>query len=674
MKKPVSHVSGHTMMPNPATSRDVQSAMGDAPALEYGRDRRRPDRRRVSARWLIGSVLTGVTSVLLMGGALHAAFDGRQKLAQPADFLDDLVSNQNGRQVFKGDRPVAIVSLKPAQEKILQVPTVSRDGNSNVIRKKPFGYASAPLATAENITVKYPAFNPLTVFRASGTDKVATVSNEVIYGADIEGEVRLELVPFPVDQADAIIETKVPLPEAASILQTSAQALSDGSVQTASLAYRESATDPISLVDIRPEPELEVKIVAENVSTAEQDDENASDGHSFDETVIVASENQTLAEALSGLNLQPTQLEPMIEAISQELGDGPLAAGTRLRVAFEQKFDSAGTEEQRKICRRISLYNNGRHEKSIALTDEGTVVWANEPSPIPAVLEVDETEDAPAIATVSSKNLPNVYDGLYRAALSQNLSVEQARRIVRTVAFDVDFRTRIKPDDELEIFYSLEDGQEVATDMSEILYIGLTLSGKRRTYYRFASGKDGKIDYYTADGNSPKKFLLRKPVPNGKFRSSFGPRRHPISRVVKMHYGVDFSAPRGTRILAAGNGVVEKAGWNAGYGRQTVIRHPNGYKTSYSHQHRIARGIRPGARVVQGQVIGQVGSTGYSTGPHLHYEVIVNGSKVNPMKIRLPNGKRLKGKELAAFKTERNRINALLKKARGEEGTIASIN
>ena len=157
----------------------------------------------------------------------------------------------------------------------------------------------------------------------------------------------------------------------------------------------------------------------------------------------------------------------------------------------------------------------------------------------------------------------------------------------------MDFRSKIKPSDSLEIFYSLEEGVEAATENSEILYIGLTLGDVKRTYYRFKAGDDGSVDYYDADGKSAKKFLLRKPVPNARFGSSFGPRRHPISRVVKMHYGADFSAPRGTPILAAGNGVVEKAGWHSGYGKQTIIRHANGYKTSYNHQHRFAKGIKP---------------------------------------------------------------------------------
>ena len=185
-------------------------------------------------------------------------------------------------------------------------------------------------------------------------------------------------------------------------------------------------------------------------------------------------------------------------------------------------------------------------------------------------------------------------------------------------------------------------------------------SGTTRNFYRFRSA-DGSADYFDGEGRSARQFLLRTPVPNGQFRSGFGVRRHPILGYVKMHTGVDWAAPSGTPILAAGNGVVEKAGWAGGYGRQTIIRHPNGYETSYNHQSAFAKWVKPGAKVRQGQVIGYVGASGLATGAHLHYELIVNGTKVDPMRVRLPNGKILKGDDLLAFKKERDRIDQLLK-------------
>lgn len=185
-------------------------------------------------------------------------------------------------------------------------------------------------------------------------------------------------------------------------------------------------------------------------------------------------------------------------------------------------------------------------------------------------------------------------------------------------------------------------------------------------FYRFQDPDDNSVDYYNEDGKSIRQFLLRNPVPNGTFRSGFGMRRHPILGFSRMHTGVDWAAPRGTPIIAAGNGVVEKAGWDSGgYGNQTLIRHANGYVSSYNHQSAIAKNVKVGGKVVQGQVIGWVGTTGLSTGPHLHYELLVNGNRVDPLRIRLPGGKTLDGKALAQFEKERGRIDALLAKDNG---------
>lgn len=663
---------------NTLTSNEPDAAaeiLGLEPALASGMGRRAPDKRRVSMRWMSGSVLTGLTSVILMGGALYAALDGRQQMAKPANLINGFIAtgqSSNAQQSVLGDRPLAIVALQPASERVLQVPTVTKVGDSNVIRKRPFAYASAPLAVVPERKVSYPPFNPLDVFRSSSSDNVIA-SSEAIYGADIESEVRLQSEDFPLDTARYDESTQISGNEAEAIVRTARESLSDGDIQIAALPYLDTSRFELKQQDVALASGLNIRIVNENVSTAIQtSDEVVSDRH-FAEEVIAVPPDQTMDDALASLNLQPAALTSMTTALVGELGSNRLPAGTKLRVAWEQPAASDADETRLKIARRISVYRAGSHLKSVALTDDNRVVWAAEPAPIPAVSENPDGDNV-TVANVARSNLPNVYDGVFRAALSQGLNAEQARRITRIIAFDVDFRTGTKPDDDLEVFYSLEEGQTEATAESEILYVGLTVGGVKRTYYRFRASDDRSVDYYDANGKSAKKFLLRKPVPNGKFRSPFGMRRHPISRTYKMHSGVDFSAPRGTAIVAAGNGVVQEAGWGGGCGRKTVIRHANGYKTTYCHQHRIARGVRRGARVNQGQIIGQVGSTGYSTGPHLHYEVSVNGRKVNPMKIRLPQGRSLSGDTLAAFRKERDRINTLLEKGRSKEQTVASLN
>jgi murein DD-endopeptidase MepM/ murein hydrolase activator NlpD len=254
--------------------------------------------------------------------------------------------------------------------------------------------------------------------------------------------------------------------------------------------------------------------------------------------------------------------------------------------------------------------------------------------------------------------------------LSYDLPQKMAAQVVRMVAADVDFQSAIKPTDRLELFFSVPEEDEAATEEQELLFVEASFGGTTRTYYRFRAS-DGTVDYFNEEGRSARQFLLRKPVPNGRFRSPFGMRRHPILGYSRMHWGVDWAAPRGTPIIAPGNGTIEKAGWSSGYGKQTVIRHANGYETSYSHQTAFAKGIKPGVKVRQGQVIGYVGSTGLSTGPHLHYEVKVNGTRVDPMRVRLPDGKVLDGEDLVAFKRERDRINALLGKSVGDATVVA---
>ena len=235
------------------------------------------------------------------------------------------------------------------------------------------------------------------------------------------------------------------------------------------------------------------------------------------------------------------------------------------------------------------------------------------------------------------------------------------QQLIRLLASDVDFQAKLGPNDRLVVFYSLEEGKDTASDSSEILFVEARFGAIDKRYYRFRTADDDRVDYYDADGRNSKQFLLRNPVPKGRFTSTFGARRHPVLGYVRMHWGVDWSAPSGTPILAAGNGTVEEAGWTNGYGQQTILKHANGYETSYSHQSAIAKGVKVGAAVRQGQIIGYVGATGLATGNHLHYEVIVNGTKVDPMRIRLPAGRALDGEELDLFNRERDRIDQLLK-------------
>ena len=238
---------------------------------------------------------------------------------------------------------------------------------------------------------------------------------------------------------------------------------------------------------------------------------------------------------------------------------------------------------------------------------------------------------------------------LYAAAVNAEVPLPVLADLIQIFSFDVDFQRDIRRGDGFSLMYARysDDTGTVLRD-GEIEVAAMTLGSKKKRFYRFETA-DGQVDYYDDKGRSARKALLRTPIDGARMSSRFGMRRHPILGYNKMHRGLDFAAPSGTPIFAAGNGIVEKAYRYGAYGRYVRIRHNSTYKTAYAHMSRYGKNIRSGRRVKQGQIIGYVGTTGRSTGAHLHYEVLKNGSRVSPRSIKLPTGRKLAGAELAAF-------------------------
>ena len=249
------------------------------------------------------------------------------------------------------------------------------------------------------------------------------------------------------------------------------------------------------------------------------------------------------------------------------------------------------------------------------------------------------------------------YTSVYETVLRNKIPPGVIEEMIRIYSYDVDFQRRVQAGDSFEVFYAGEDESPAPTSKNDVLYAALTVGGETKRYYRFQTPDDAVVDFYDETGKSAKKFLVRKPVNTAVMRSGFGSRRHPVLGYTRMHTGVDWSTPYGTPLFAAGNGVIEKAEWEGGYGKYIRVKHPNGYVSAYAHMSAFAKGMEPGKRVRQGQVIGFVGSTGLSTGPHVHYEILVNGRFVDPMRVRLPRGLSLEGQLRANFETERDRIN-----------------
>lgn len=264
-------------------------------------------------------------------------------------------------------------------------------------------------------------------------------------------------------------------------------------------------------------------------------------------------------------------------------------------------------------------------------------------------------QSRPSIKRVAA----TISTSLYEAALEAGATDQQVADFAQIFAFDIDFQREIQVGDEFEILYeTLVDERGNFVSSGEVLFASLNGRVLERSFYRHTPIDDNIVDYFTADGKSATRFLMKTPINGARLSSSFGRRRHPISGYSRLHKGTDFAARSGTPIFAAGNGVVERASRYGGYGKYVRIQHANGYETAYAHMSRYGPGVRKGRRVRQGDIIGYVGSTGASTGPHLHYEVLINGRHVNAMSLRLPTGRTLEGDLLTDFEASRQAIDA----------------
>jgi murein DD-endopeptidase MepM/ murein hydrolase activator NlpD len=257
----------------------------------------------------------------------------------------------------------------------------------------------------------------------------------------------------------------------------------------------------------------------------------------------------------------------------------------------------------------------------------------------------------------------SLYASIYHAALMHGIPTETILQFLRVHAYETDFRRRTRNGDSIDLFFDLKEEAGAESTPGELLYTSIVSGGEVQRFWRFRT-PDGVVDYFDESGNNAKKFLMRRPVRGESVRltSGFGMRLHPVLTVPRMHTGVDWSAPIGTPIFAAGNGVIEESDRKGQYGNYVRVRHANGYQTAYGHLSRFGPNIRDGAKVRQGQVIGFVGCTGLCSGPHLHYEVLVNSRFVDPLQIQVPRERQLTGKQLMDFQKERARIDELMRR------------
>ncbi|HXV23334.1 MAG TPA: peptidoglycan DD-metalloendopeptidase family protein [Alphaproteobacteria bacterium] len=345
---------------------------------------------------------------------------------------------------------------------------------------------------------------------------------------------------------------------------------------------------------------------------------------------LVVERGQTMIELLLEAGIGREEANAAIGALSGVYEPRRLKAGQEIRVSF------APTLAQDTTRRLVAILLNESVERDIQVTrapDGGFTA-----SQITRPLSVDMERHAGIIRS-----------SLYEAGSEAGVPLPVMAEMIRAMSFDIDFQRDVQAGDSFELVYEqYRDGDGRPAKTGAILYAGLTLNGKPLDFYRFTTSS-GRTDFYTATGDSVRKALLRTPVDGFRVSSGFGMRKHPILGYSKLHKGVDFAAPMGAPIYAAGDGAVEEAGRKGAYGNYVRLRHKGAYRTAYAHLSRFAKGMKVGRRVRQGEIIGYVGSTGRSTGPHLHYEVIVSGKQINPLSVKLPTGEKLTGAEKDRF-------------------------
>jgi len=627
--------------------------LGDLPPLLTTGARGLPDRRSVSLRWLTGTVLATFASTFLMGGALYAAFDGRETIAEPSGVVTRTsvtMPPPDDERIVKGDLPVQEANLEPARQ-ILKVSTIAKDGEHDIIRVKPFAKVSTALVSEmAEITDPIPPYNPLRIFADANAGSSAD-DEATLYGAAIETDMMLKVTDFPVN--DPSLEASIPLDigQTERVVREAASFLNGTNVKAASLPPVDQSRFDFGFAEPSSLDQFGVRIVPENVSfvpTSTAEPVAASAGNAFEDRRIPIETEEPLEQLLTDNEATDDEAGDIVLAFHKNDRLREVKVGDEVRIRLAPDPDDE-TARYRPIL--VSVYRDGAHLGSVGLSDNGSYIGVDEPPP------TDQVEAGSSADENSPR--PRLYESLYQTALKNGVPPALIDELVRVFSFDLDLNTRVQPGDSFQMVYTLGDNGE-ETDNGEIVFTSITLGSKERRFYRYRAPDDGTVDYYDDTGKSAKKFLMRKPMSGGTFRSGFGARNHPLLGVVRMHTGVDWAAPRGTPIMAAGDGIVTYARWKNGYGNYIEIQHTNGYATAYAHQTGFAKGIQEGVRVRQGQVIGYVGTTGLSTGAHLHYEVHVNGTPVDPLRIKLPQGRNLDGEVLASFRAERARVDTLL--------------
>ncbi|MBV9287094.1 MAG: M23 family metallopeptidase [Hyphomicrobiales bacterium] len=644
--------------------------LGLEPAIQLGEDRiDRNERRRASLKWLAGAALTGVCGVALIGAALYFDLDSQYDFAEAPEFASTTgETQQEGVNLVKSDRllrPLDIV----ADKQTYKVGTTIKIGDKEVVKARAFTRLQTTLTmTPTGFADLVPAFNALKLTNRADapdaappdpgpaqddvevsfrTSDLSLTDAEGAAGELSQAEAQAQVIETLKKPADAVKAATQSLPPQLLLMRTT-QAATD----QPGGAFGYATTGGVS--SSAPFASIEVHMIPENVTnigkTASSEDASPS------EKLVQLRHGESLEDVLKANGATPEAASAILAAFGLKHGESPVGEGQKILLLAEETSARASPPR----IARVSVYGDGQLKATVAINDRGEYASVSaQPAAMPRKNRSAEE---------SERGGMSLYQSLYETALKQGLPKPIIDLLVRIFANDVDFQRSTAPGDSIDAFFS--DPDEVSP-RAELLYATMTVRDQAYRYYRFQTPDDNLVDYYDDNGRSMRKFLLRKPIAEGEMTSAFGMRYHPILHFVRMHTGIDWAAPIGTPIYAAGNGVVLKAAWDSGYGRRVEIQHANGYVTTYNHLAAFGRGIAEGVRVAQGQVVGYLGESGLATGPHLHYEVIINGNFVDPMAIKLARTREFDGKMLALFRRERDHIEALMAQAPAASATSA---
>ncbi len=634
----------------------MRAGFEDGPALTVAStDGEIPQGRELSFAWLTGTVMTGLTSVLLMGAALYVSFQGQDTFSTAYEALQIVTTGgETATDLINKTNRIRPVTQTRSELEIVEASIKETVNGRDLIRKQPFVRIRATLATAATaLSEDVPAYDPESLIDSTQPIVAPESANTAIYGAEVEGEVSIKTAALPstlvppraITDQGAEAYVRQTLENFFSEGDGSADATTDGS---GALAY---APEPTSLRDLGVVDDGGLGGVAENVTVLPKTTPADQAGLGRTERILTVKEPTKIEDMLLKNGFTPKMIEAISGTLQNVYPSTTLPSHSRLRILF-----GASRTSDVLIPYRLSIYvhdeatNTDKHAATVALTDRGAYVLGLAPSEI--TFPEEDTEE------VNVSNLPTVYRAIWETARKHDIDDVITRRIVAMYAYDVDLSKKISAGDSIEILETEKD----AEGKQDLLYVALKLGSTVRQLYRFRTD-DGTVDFYDPDGETGKRFLTRRPLQGGgRLASRFGWRIHPIFHTRKLHTGVDLASPAGTPIYASGDGIVEKAGRVSGYGNFVELRHVNGYETGYGHMSKIASTTKVGAKVRQGQLIGYVGSTGNSTGNHLHFEIKINGRFVDPLSVKLPRDHSLPTQDSQAFKLTIAQINDLMKR------------